>query len=155
MKILIISLSILLSSHCFALTTSKLVVLKRDNYQLMKSNYQLLKSKLEQNKPQEFCLVAEQMIQTLYDINAQDMQLVQSLKTYGIDDFNEYAQHINNNSASDIFMFSYFEDKCTDETVMSVLNSFPNILTNLEYLILTHDFWMDAFCPQLPNKCEL
>lgn len=141
------------SINAYGLTTSELIVTKKSNYLLMNKNYIHLKHKLLQGDIQNFCNESELLTETLYTIYEQDILLASFLKQYDIQDFKDYSRHILENSSSDLFMFSYIKEMCDQGRAIEVLKSFERIEQNLNYLILAHNFWMDAYCPIL-NDCS-
>jgi len=144
----------LFSINANALTTSELLILKKKNYQVMKSHYSDLKADLENGNGEKFCKKAASIVPDLYTINDNDRDLFFSLKEYENPDFDDYATHLNENSRSDIFNFSYFESKCNNDDALAVLSSFGRTEMNLQFLIMTHNLWIESFCPKLSGSCS-
>lgn len=132
----IISLSALANS-----INLELLVNKTKNYQTVEKFYHEISELIDDNNDKKFCSEVSSIYKELYSILDQDLILIKHLKSFNIDDWTEYAKHLNENARTDIIKFYTYKSKC-DLGKQSPLSQFQSGLEgaflNLNFLMMYH-----------------
>lgn len=146
-------LSFMQTSYSSKNDLAQLLKTKKNNYSQVLNSYIDLEDSLRKRDINKFCLSVVNLKQSFYEVYAEDMKLAWSLVSFNNQDFLNYANHIDENSKSDIFNLNYFQNLCEKNRALDALKSFSGIYMNQSFLRMTHSIWMESFCPEIPGNC--
>lgn len=140
-------LGIVVSVNAFAHPAGmpELLALKQKNYATTLMHYQTMYKLAQLGNFKSFCGRAEAITPVLNQILNDDHQLIAELKKVQDQDYYDYAKHLDDNSLSDLFANHIYLERCEQgrfEPVAEMLTSLNYSVMNVEYLSLTHGFWM-------------
>lgn len=120
---------------------------KEKNYSTMIKHYRKLSSFADRNMQKEFCAAITPMQPVLTQMLTDDNDLIFALYTEKDPDSYDYAKHLDENSLSDFFALNIHQQRCRDgsfDPISQWKASLRYSVMNTEYLLMTHQLWMEA-----------
>jgi hypothetical protein len=126
---------------------ANLLQLKSDNYLVVERMYQKLETEVINNNVINFCQQANFNFTELYKVFEDDFRLINHLRDFHDEYLSSYAQHLDENSRSDLFSMAIFIDSCQDPAQIDLSQyqqTFQYIFMNHNYLKMVHQQFIDS-----------